>query len=320
MRFFRPTNGGLYMINIGFIGLGQMGLPMFRNLKTNRIHYNLVGYDRNTSLINTLRQHTEYRSQITQNLHDLRKSDIVITMLPHGKAVQHVLIGENGLAPLLAPHSIIIDMSSSSPLDTASLERKLARYQLHLADAPVSGSIPKAKSSDLTILLGCKPELIASIEPVLLCMGTKIIKTGPVGSAHTMKSLNNYVYAAGLLAAAEVLLMGEALNLDLATLVDVLNASSGRNIATETKLKQHMLEGGDFNGGFHLALMAKDLHITYELHNEAGFLPKQLALCHELWQKALQDLPHEADNTEIFHFLKKHLLKNEQINQQRSYA
>src|SRR5699024_3392051 len=109
------------------------------------------------------------------------------------------------------------------------------------------------------------------------------------------------------LAASEALLMGEALGLDLETFVDVLNVSSGRNVATETKVKQHMLEGGDFKAGFSLALMAKDLGITHGLIDTLGFTPPQLDLCFKTWQDAIKSMPATADNTEIFRFIKKHL-------------
>lgn len=122
-----------------------------------------------------------------------------------------------------------------------------------------------------------------------------------------MKALNNYVYAAGLLAASEALLLGKALDLNLETLIDVMNVSSGRNVATETKLKQHMLEGGDFKAGFGLHLMAKDLSIAHGLNVHAGFAPPQLSLCHELWQEACQNMPTASDNTEIYRFLEKKL-------------
>ena len=117
-------------------------------------------------------------------------------------------------------------------------------------------------------------------------MGETLIRTGAVGSAHAMKALNNYVHAAGLLAAAEALRLGEALGLDLGVLADVMNASSGRNIATETKVKQEILPGR-YQGGFQLGLMRKDLDIGRgdrrrdRLRGEgAGALPRALDRSH----------------------------------------
>jgi hypothetical protein len=142
-------------------------------------------------------------------------------------------------------------------------------------DAPVSGSVAKAKLGTLAIMAGGDDAAFAKAEPVLRGMGEAIIRTGPVGSAHAMKALNNFVYAAGLLATAEALRMGEALNLDLSILADVLNASSGRNIATETKVKQEILPGR-YAGGFQLGLMRKDLETAGAIAAETGFDARSL--------------------------------------------
>jgi 3-hydroxyisobutyrate dehydrogenase len=133
-------------------------------------------------------------------------------------------------------------------------------------------------------------------------MGETLIRTGAVGSAHAMKALNNYVYAAGLLATAEALRMGERLGLDLGILADVLNASSGRNVATETKVKQEILPGR-YQGGFQLGLMRKDLETAGAIAAETGFDAKALQLCRALWGEAVAALGPKADNTEIHRFL-----------------
>ena len=125
--------------------------------------------------------------------------------------------------------------------------------------------------------------------PLLSRMGATLIPTGAVGSAHAMKALNNYVYAAGLLAASEALLIARRMGLDLDVFTDVLNASSGRNVATETKLRQFIVPGS-YAGGFALALMAKDLRTADALQAHAGVRVGQLSLCAGLWQRALAEM------------------------------
>lgn len=295
-------------MKIGFIGLGQMGWPMFKNLAHKHGPDHVVGYDYSQDTLRALRASGETKGVLASTLEELFDVDVLITMLPHGKAVQSVILGDGSSAPGLIDGlkegTIVIDMSSSSPTDTQFLDEALRARAMHLCDAPVSGSVPKAEAATLSIMLGCDDGLADKVKPVLSNMGTTILPTGCVGTAHTMKSLNNYVYAAGLLAASEALLMGEALGLDLDVLVDIFNVSSGRNVATETKLKQHMLAGGDFKAGFGLALMAKDLGITHDLKNVVGFTPPQLDLCFRTWQDAVQALPATADNTEIFRYIK----------------
>jgi len=293
-------------MKIGFIGLGAMGLPMFRNLA--KQYPDAVAYD----LSIEARQATEREGlNVAPSLDALKGLDVVVTMLPNGAAVRSSILGENADGALLSgglnPGGIVVDMSSSSPLDTAALAQELEARGYQLADAPVSGSVPKARDATLSIMLGASDPVAARVTPVLDAMGSKVIRTGPVGTAHAMKSLNNYVYAAGLMAASEAMLMGKALGLDLETFVEVLNCSSGRNVATETKLRQHMLEGGDFKGGFGLHLMAKDLGIAHGLHEHLGFLPEQLDLCYRTWQAASARMDKTADNLEIARFLQDRL-------------
>jgi len=289
-------------MKIGFIGLGKMGLPMLCNLSA--VGHDVIGFDSDAALTATLRAQG---LNVVASPDALPRLDLLITMLPHGKAVRDCLLGNNdsgaGLLKHVAPGGAVLDMSSCSPVDTLSLADALYERGVPLADAPVSGSVPKARTATLTIMLGADDALAARVMPVLTSLGSTVIRTGQVGSAHAMKALNNYVYAAGLLAASEALMLGKALNLKLDVLVDVMNASSGRNVATETKLKQHMLEDGDFKAGFALHLMAKDLSIAHGLHERVGFAPPQLSLCHDLWQQACQALPSDADNTEIYRFL-----------------
>lgn len=296
-------------MRIGFIGLGQMGLPMFKNLSAKQA--NVIGFDGSPAHNTKLQQESAgLQLNIASSPLDLTDLDVVITMLPHGKAVRSCLFDSpdgQALVHRMTRNAVLIDMSSSSPLDTMALANDLTEHGISLIDAPVSGSVPKAVAGTLSIMAGGEHALVESMLPIFQAMGSTIIKTGKTGSAHAMKALNNYVYAAGLLAASEAVLLGKALNLDLETLVDVMNASSGRNVATETKLKQHMLEGGDFKAGFGLHLMAKDLGIAHGLQAHAGFCPPQLDLCHGLWQQACKELSTASDNTEIYRFLEKKL-------------
>nr|WP_218940798.1 NAD(P)-dependent oxidoreductase [Allopusillimonas soli] len=296
-------------MRIGFIGLGQMGFPMFLNLLGKRLDTNteMVGYDKSSDHMAGLRRDwpdaAPYLAQDEAALADL---DVIITMLPNGAAVRESLLGSAdnpALVDRLASNATVIDMSSSSPMDTRALADILAERNVQLLDAPVSGSVPKAREGTLAIMVGGATDIVERMRPIFMAMGSKLIPTGAVGSAHGMKALNNYVYAAGLLAMSEALLLGKALDLDLSVLIDVMNASSGRNVATETKAKQHMLHGGDFKAGFGLRLMAKDLGIAASLREHAGFNPPQLDLCLSLWQQACEQLPPEADNTEIYRYM-----------------
>jgi 3-hydroxyisobutyrate dehydrogenase len=105
---------------------------------------------------------------------------------------------------------------------------------------------------------------IAKATPILQCMGDRLFRTGPLGSGHAMKCLNNYVAATGLAAACEALLIGQRFGLDPEVMADILNVSTGKNFATENLLKQHIISGS-FSAGFTLGLMTKDVTIAADL-------------------------------------------------------
>jgi 3-hydroxyisobutyrate dehydrogenase len=189
-------------------------------------------------------------------------------------------------------------MSSSSPLDTQVLAPKLKKAGIELVDAPVSGGIGGAKKATLTIMAGGDKKTVARVRPVLELMGTKVFETGISGSGHALKALNNYVSAAGLTAAAEAVIAGEKFGLDPEIITDVINAASGRNFSTETKLKPYILTRS-YDHGFALALMAKDVRIADELANHLGFNAPLANRCKDVWAAASKSLGPQADNTAI---------------------
>ena len=221
-------------------------------------------------------------------------ADTIILMLPDSTAVASVMAT---LLPLLQPRHLVVDMGSSLPAQT----RRWAAA-CRFMDAPVSGSVAKARLGTLAVMVGGGDADFTQASPVLDAMAGQVIRTGPAGSAHAMKALNNFVYAAGLLATSEALAIAGRAGLDLDILADVLNASSGRNIATETKVKQEILSGR-YAGGFQLGLMRKDLETAGALAAEVGQQEAGLALCRRLWSEAVEALGPHADNTEIHRWL-----------------
>jgi 3-hydroxyisobutyrate dehydrogenase len=135
-------------------------------------------------------------------------------------------------------------------------------------------------------------------------MGKTIKHVGGPGAGHAVKALNNYVSAAGLVAAAEALIVGQAFGLDPAVMTDVFNSSTGRNNSTENKLKQFILSGR-FDAGFSLRLMDKDLATAFKLAQDVG-QPMELGRhLVSLWHEAAGALPPQADHTEIFRYLER---------------
>ena len=278
------------MERVGFIGLGMMGRPMAMNLHAKGCPM--------TSL-DAAGVTLEGAEAAADAAALARECRLIILMLPDSRAVDAVM---TAALPVLSAGSLVIDMGSSEPAETRRWAAALAARGCAILDAPVSGSVPKARGGNLAIMVGGADADFARAEPLLRMMGEAIIRTGEVGSAHAMKALNNYVYAAGLLAVSEAAQMAEAQGLDLGIFAAVLNASSGRNIASETKLAQE-ITSRRYAGGFQLGLMRKDLETAGGIAAATGAEAPLLALLRARWSAALSEFGPRADNTEIHRFI-----------------
>lgn len=284
------------------IGLGAMGIPMAARLKG--AGFTLRGADPSAEA------RARFAAEIGEAFASAAEAvadgrvDGVITMLPNSKIVREALLGADDLAGRLRPGTLIIDMSSSVPTDTVALERDLAARGLELIDAPVSGGVKRAIDGSLAIMAGGPLARIERARPLLAAMGTSIFATGPIGSGHAMKALNNYVSAAGLIAACEALMVGKSFGLEAETIVDVLNASTGRNNSTEVKMKPFVIPES-YTSGFALALMAKDLAIAADLATHLRLDIPQIQSVARIWQEARDTLEPGADHTAIHAYLGK---------------
>ena len=169
-------------------------------------------------------------------------------------------------------------------------------------DAPVSGGVKRAVSGELAIMAGGDGGLLEACRPVLEKMGKQIFHAGPLGAGHAIKALNNYVSAAGLIAACEAAIAAQRFGIDPGVLVDILNASSGMNNTTVNKMKQFMLSG-KFNAGFSTGLMAKDLRMALEIANATGTAAPLAEPCVGIWNDMERALGAGSDHTEMLRFL-----------------
>lgn len=275
---------------VGFVGLGTMGGGMCRRLA--ETGFPLLAYDIRPEALEA----PPHGVRAAASLQMLgAAADIVVVMLPDGVAVRDVVT--TGLAPAMAAGSVVVDMSSSAALGTLELASELHTRGIALVDAPVSGSPAAAATGELTIMVGGDDAAVERCRPVLNALGS-VMRTGSLASGHAVKALNNTLAAVALAASAEALLVARRFGLDPAVVLDVLNRSTGRNDATENKLRQFVLSRA-FASGFKLELMAKDLRTAAELA-EATDSPFALGgACLELWRAALDDLGPGADNTAV---------------------
>jgi 3-hydroxyisobutyrate dehydrogenase len=223
---------------VGFIGIGKMGLPMATRIATHG--YPVHAYDASPAALQPLCAVSGVVA--AKSLADVgRDCGVVILMLPDSAVVKKVLYGDHdGLAAHLKPGAVVIDMSSSNPSVTRELGPRLKGAGVDLIDAPVSGGVKRAVDGSLAIMAGGEHAHRAG-QAAALTMGKSVIETGMLGSGHAMKALNNYVSAAGLLAACEALKVGADFGIAPDKIVAVLNASTGKNNSTENKLMQFIV-------------------------------------------------------------------------------
>jgi len=280
---------------IGFVGVGSMGWPMASHLHKAGYPLQIIDADRERA--------KQFASEVGGTVSESNKalaqaSDIIITILPTSAIVEKVLAGDQGVLAGLRPDAVIIEMSSGVPGMTLEFAKLAEQAGGHLVDAPVSGGVPRARTGELAIMFGGSQALLDRVKPVLNCMGTAIQHTGAVGTAHAMKALNNLVSAGGFLIAAEALMIGKRFGLSPQTMIDVLNASTGMNNSTQKKFKQFVLNG-QYNAGFGLDLMVKDLSIAMGIARDTSTASPFSAMCRELWASTGQMLGPGQDHTAI---------------------
>jgi 3-hydroxyisobutyrate dehydrogenase len=280
--------------SVGFIGLGHMGYAMAANLA--RRGHTVCAWDRDTGA--RARFAAEFSMPAPANLGELAAADIVITMLPTGAVVREVLEGGGAvsLVNTLRPGSIVIDTTSSVPDGTKALGAALAARGVAMIDAPVSGARKGALDGTLVFMIGGDDEAaLVRATPALAAMGTRLIRTGPLGSGNAMKALNNFVSAAGFAAACEALVIGGQFGLDPAVMTEVLNLSTGRNFSTEVSLPR--IVARNFKGTFTLGLFTKDTRIAAEMADAAGVTAPISHLVYARMAEAVEKLGGDGDHT-----------------------
>jgi 3-hydroxyisobutyrate dehydrogenase len=286
---------------IGFIGIGNMGGPMAANLL--KAGFDVTVYDTNSErCIAFARRHG---CAGAGSLAELGKAaDIVITMLPTGPIVRGVLLEEDGgaLSGLLARGSLVVDMSSSEPVGTQELAAVLAEKGITLIDAPVSGGVTGAVKGTLSIMIGGGDEdAVARVMPLFEAMGGNMFRTGPAGSGHATKALNNFMAATNYAVACEAVILGRKFGLDPQLLSEIIKVSSGRNLSIERSIPAQALTG-KFAAGFTIGLMAKDVKITSDMADDLDADAPLSRFISARWEKARDALGVDADFTAAYKF------------------
>lgn len=277
---------------IGFVGIGNMGWPMAANLL--KAGFAVTVADAVPGRARDFAR--EVGGQAAAGAAEAAAgADAVITILPTS---QHVAAVVEEMLESLPAGAVVIEMSSGVPGVTRQLAERLAAKGCAMADCPVSGGVPRARTGELAIMAGGEAAVLDRIGPVLEAVGSSVHRCGGIGNAQAMKALNNLVSAGGFLIGIEALLIGQKFGLDPALMVDVLNSSTGMNNSTQKKFKQFVLSRR-FDSGFGLDLMVKDLSIALEVGRESGTPTPFAALCREMWASAGSLLGPGQDHTAV---------------------
>ena len=239
---------------LGFIGLGAMGEPMARALLRAGFSVTACAHRRRDPLerlaAEGLREAANPRAVAAQ-------SDILITCVPDAPQVEEALFGSDGAAAGLARGSVVIDMSTISPIASKSFSARLAGQGVGFVDAPVSGGPMRAKEGTLTIMVGADAATFARVEPVLKAMGTPH-HLGEVGMGETVKLVNQIIIAGVMVANAEALVFAKLAGADLDAVRKVIATATGSNYVLDQWLPKTWF-AGSFEGGFAMDLLRKDV-------------------------------------------------------------
>ncbi|HTV79952.1 MAG TPA: NAD(P)-dependent oxidoreductase [Steroidobacteraceae bacterium] len=284
------------MHNVGFIGLGVMGLPMACHLCA--AGFPLTAYDIDPRALQRL-AHSAAGVEIADSATQVAAaSDIVVTMLPHGGEVQSVVFGSRGLAAGFRRGCLLVDTSSSEPWHTKDTAARLKEIGVDMVDAPVSGAEVGAVNAELLFMVGGEDAAVERARPLFDVLGDRVFHLGPIGSGHAMKSINNLITAATFLATAEGLVTGARYGLDPAAMTGVLNASTGMSWVSRTHIVQRILSRR-FDDPFKFDLMVKDIDIALQMASELGLEMRLSQANQSIWHESQREIAPGSSVSEL---------------------
>jgi 3-hydroxyisobutyrate dehydrogenase-like beta-hydroxyacid dehydrogenase len=244
---------------LGFVGVGRMGGPMAARLLD--AGYRLCVYDVAAEAAAPL---VARGAQLAASPAEVASmADIVLVSLPTPDVVRQVALGGNGGIINGSRVRLMIDLSTTGPGVAGEVAAQLAERRIGWVDAPVSGGVTGAKAGTLAVMVSCPKPVLQEVEPILKVFG-RLFHTGEKpGLAQSAKLANNLLAATALAATSEVMAMGVKSGLDARVLIDIINASSGRNSATQDKFPRAVLPG-TFDFGFATGLSYKDVRLCVE--------------------------------------------------------
>lgn len=238
---------------IGFIGLGVMGKPMSLNLI--KAGYSLMVFDINKTQMNGVVSAGAVPGD--SPCHIGQNCEIIFTMLPNSPHVEEVITGKNGILEGAKPGSVIIDMSSISPLTAKKVYSIAKLKEVELIDAPVSGGEPKAKDGTLSIMAGGNEEVFEGVKDILLSMGASAILIGEIGSGNICKLANQIMVALHLAAMSEAMVFAEKAGVDAEKVFQAIRGGLAGSTVLDAKIP--LILERNFKPGGPIRMHTKDL-------------------------------------------------------------
>ncbi len=292
------------MAHIGFIGLGNMGLPMAKNLAQ---QHDVTGFDLSEKAIAEL---VAAGGKAAAHISDVAaQADIIVSMLPAGAHVEDVYMGDDGVLAHAKAGALLID-SSTIDVDTARKVSAAAQDAgFSMVDAPVSGGVGGAVAGTLTFMVGGEQQGFAAAKPYLEIMGQNIFHAGGHGNGQVAKICNNMLLGISMVGTAEAFMLGEKLGLDAQTLFDISATASGQCWSMTSYCPAPgpvptSPANNDYQAGFTAAMMLKDLVLAQDASSSAACATPMGARAMELYTQMSDKGQAELDFSGIIKMLR----------------
>src|ERR1041384_6421671 len=293
------------MARIGFIGLGNMGLPMAINLI--KAGHQVEGVDINPAAVEKLK--AAGGKQVETGKGAAARCDVVITMLPAGQHVRETYLGANGIIENANVGTLLIDSSTIDVETARTVATEAEKRSLLMLDAPVSGGVAGAAAGTLTFMCGGSAQAFARAQSILEKMGKTIVHAGGPGNGQAAKICNNMILGISMIAVSEAFVLAEKLGLDHQKLFDISSKSSGQcwamtNYCPVPGPVPTSPANRDYQPGFTAAMMLKDLKLSQDAAKTSGARTEMGAAATKLYQRYTESGGAAKDFSGIVQFVR----------------
>jgi 3-hydroxyisobutyrate dehydrogenase len=293
------------MARIGFIGLGNMGLPMAQNLI--KAGHQVEGVDVNPASVEKLK--AAGGAAVDMPGVAAGRADVVITMLPAGQHVRDVYLSSGGIVESANPGTLLIDCSTIDVATARDVAKAAEARGLLMLDAPVSGGVGGATAGTLTFMVGGPAQAFVRAEHILQQMGKTIVHTGGAGNGQAAKICNNMILGISMIAVSEAFVLAEQLGLEHQKLFDIASKSSGQCWAMTSYCPvpgpvPASPANRDYAAGFTAAMMLKDLKLAQDAAKTSGAVTEMGANAAKIYSRYVESGEGSRDFSGVIRFIR----------------